>query len=134
MKSADIKNLAYALSELTTGKNPDEVQKAVSDFAVHLKKKGLLGKGKAIIEEYRTITNTKQGIVEAEITVSSPLSESARKALQETLKKKYAATEVQLHERIDQRLIGGMKVKVADEVFDGSVQTALKKLEAKLLQ
>lgn len=134
MKPAEIKNLAHTYSDMTDGKTPSDAGSVISDFALYLKKKRLLGKGDAIIESYRRISNAEQGIIEADVTSHSPLSDTARAALKEKLKQKYHANAVDLIEKVDQRLLGGMKVRVADELFDGSVQTALKKLEASLLQ
>lgn len=136
MKASPTKELALALLELT--ENPSatqaDVQKSVKDFAAYLNKKGLLGEASKIIEEYSKLYNKKNGIVEATVTLAERLPEKTRLELAEALKKKYKVREIHIQEKVDQRIIGGMKVRVGDEVYDASIQNWLKKLQTQLLK
>lgn len=133
MRSSITKELAAALYEMTGGKTDEEAGKAVQQFAEYLRKKGLVSKTDAILDDYRKIYNEKNGIVEATVTLVERLPEKTRINLREALKKKYGAREVHMLEKVDHRLIGGIKVKVGDEVYDASLQNSLRTLESKLL-
>ncbi len=134
MKASRTKELAQALHDLTLGKSEAEIKQVTKDFAGYLAKKGMLGQADTVMDEYRKIYNRTNGIVEATVTLTARLPEATRLELREALKKKYKAREVHMLEKVDQRLIGGMKVRVGDEVFDASVQNSLKQLQAQLLK
>jgi F-type H+-transporting ATPase subunit delta len=127
MKASITNELAQVLLEL---KEPAEIKR----FAEYLKKKGLLGKAPAIMAEYQRLYNEKHEIVDALVTLAARLPDKDKKELAEVLKKKHGAKEVTIEERVDMRLIGGMKVKIGDTVYDGSVQNSLKQLQAQLLK
>ncbi len=132
-KSTDIKILAGALLALTEEATDKEALKATHEFASYLKDKGWLAYEEAILAEYRKLYNEKHKIVEATVTLTERLPERTRIHLREALKAKFGAKEVHILEKVDERLIGGMKVKVGDEVFDSSVKQVLDDLEKKLL-
>jgi F-type H+-transporting ATPase subunit delta len=128
------KEYAQALLELADGKSEDEVKKETKRFAEHLAKKGLLSEAPKIIEAYRSLYNEKHNIVEATVTLVNRLPERTRLQLRETLKKKYKAREVHILEKVDERILGGMKVKVGDEVYDATLKHSLSQLENQLLK
>jgi F-type H+-transporting ATPase subunit delta len=128
------KEYAEVLLDMTEGKTAEEGKLATKQFAEYLLKKGKLSKASGIMEEYQKLYNKKHNIVEATVTLISRLSEKTKTELLETLKKKYNASEVHLTEKVDQRLIGGIKIQVGDEVYDSSIQNSLKQLQAQLLK
>ncbi len=128
------KELAHVLFDTTEGKPEAEQNEALKNFASYLAKKGLLKDEDAIALEYQKIYNSHHGIVEATVTLIARLSEHKRLELREALKKKYKAREVHILEKVDARLIGGMKIQVGDEVFDSSLQNSLDQLQAQLLK
>ena len=134
MKSVDTKNLAQILLETTEGASPESSAKAIKDFARYLEKKGLLSKLDSIISDYEILYNKKNNIVQATVTLTHRLPEKTKNDLQEALKKKYNAKEVEIIEKIDARIIGGMKIKIGDTVFDSSLAHSLHQLETQLLK
>ncbi len=138
MSASRTKELAEVLLEMTD-ENPEareeaQVKKSLKEFATYLKKKGLLRKADAIIADYRRLYNKKHNIVEATVTLTSRLSEHTRVELREALKKKHNAREVHMLEKVDQRLIGGIRIQIEDEVYDSSIQNSLKQLQTELLK
>jgi F-type H+-transporting ATPase subunit delta len=107
---------------------------SMKDFVTYLAKKKMLGDADAIIAEYRKLYNHQHNIVEATVTLIERLPERTRLELREALKKKYKAKEVHMLEKVDARLIGGMKVQVGDEVYDSSIKNTLRQLETQLLK
>ena len=128
------KELAEVLLDMTEGKTAEEGKLATKQFAEYLQKKGKLSKANGIMEEYQKLYNKKHSIVEVTVSLISRLPEKTKTELQEALKKKYNASEVIITEKVDQRLIGGMKIQVGDEVFDSSIQNSLNQLQAQLLK
>ena len=128
------KQLAITLLELSDGKNENETKEVVKDFAAYLAKKNLIAQADEILDEYRTLYNKKHGIVEATVTMMGRLSDKKRLEIREAIKKKHKAREVHILDKIDERILGGMKVKVGDVVYDGTLKSALKELEAALLR
>lgn len=65
------------------------------------------------------------------VTVESAveLDEASRSKVVAELSSKYGA-DLDIQYKINADLIGGMRIKVGDDVFDGSVQGRLKRLEA----
>ncbi|MBP7804974.1 MAG: ATP synthase F1 subunit delta [Candidatus Pacebacteria bacterium] len=134
MKKGDIKNLAHALLEMTDGESEAVREKAVKEFAAYLQKNRLLSKAEKIMKEYRTLYNEKHSILEASVTLTARLPEHTRIELREALKKKFKAKEVHMLEKVDQRVLGGIKVKIADMVYDSTLKNTLTQLEAQLLK
>ena len=126
------KDMAQVLFELTDGKNETEIAQIIPGYVAFLGKKRMLGTFPEIAEHYRAIYNKAHNITEATVTLISRLSENDRLALREALKKKYHAREVHMLEKVDARLLGGMKVRIGDMVYDASLQNTLAQLETKL--
>ena len=134
MKSVDTKNLAQVLFDTTDGKTSEESKKALGDFVKYLAKKNLLSHVNEIIAHYEVLYNTKNNIIDATVTLTNKLPEKNKLELTEALKKKYKAKEIHITEKIDARVLGGMKIKIGDEVFDSSLAHTLYQLETQLLK
>lgn len=80
---------------------------------------------------YARMWNAHRGVVPAEAVSALPLDESQSRAVAKALG---AATgrEVDLHTRVDPRLLGGMLVKMEGRTYDGSVRARLTALRRAL--
>src|SRR6185369_13624175 len=101
MKSISTKNLAEVLLE--------SENLSMKDFVVFLAKNKMLKDADEIIKQYEVLYNKKHNTIEATVTVTEALSENKNTELKHALKEKYKADKVHLTEKIDTRLIGGMK-------------------------
>ena len=111
----------------TSGGYSDEV----SRLAVMLADRdrlGLLSQVQAVYAE-RLLEDKK--IVPAEVVTASPLSDENRAALTRALGTA-TGREVQLTERVDPAIVGGVIARVGSLVFDGSVTRQLERLKQKL--
>lgn len=140
-KKKDTTLYAELLLELTDGNPPsalsdgggeEEEKKILKNFVALLAKKRMLGSQKEIIEKYGKRYNEKHNIIEATVTLESRMSEKTRLDLREMLKKKYKAREVHMLEKVDQRVLGGLKIKIGDEIIDTTLKNTLNQLEARL--
>lgn len=72
---------------------------------------------------------TSLGYVEASVTTARPLDASLRKELVDYVKQMENASNVTLHEYVDERLLGGVIIETPKHRFDASVSTKLKRLK-----
>jgi F-type H+-transporting ATPase subunit delta len=79
---------------------------------------------RTMVTAFRALVAEKAGIVAAEVTVASPLSEKNRKAVLEALQSK-AGKNIALTERVDPAIIGGLVVKMGSKMIDASLKTKL---------
>lgn len=126
------KQMAQLLLELTRGKSEAEIQPILKEYVALLGKKRLINKTPEIIEMYRTLYNTEENIAEVTVTLISKLDSDTRTKLSGALKEKLGVSEVQMIEKVDERLLGGIKIQVKDTVHDMSLKNVLNQLEVKL--
>lgn len=83
---------------------------------------------KEIVTMYQELLDEELNIARGEVITAYPISEEEKKELEEILKN-YLKKEVILESRIDEEIIGGVKIKIGDLIFDGSVKTQLIKFK-----
>ncbi|MBI4050243.1 MAG: ATP synthase F1 subunit delta [Candidatus Doudnabacteria bacterium] len=116
--------LFSAISEVSTADH----DKIINNFAAILQKNGDLGLVDRIEEEFRAIDRESKGIKLAEVTTAHTLTEEEEKRLVQKLND-YVKGEVEIKKRLDEGLIGGVMVKIGDELIDGSVKRQLQDLK-----
>lgn len=84
-----------------------------------------------IYEEYLGFANRARGIVEVEVRSATELSEANLKSLEGALARRLAK-KIVMKSRIDPSLIGGVVVRVGDQLLDGSIRTRLLRLKERL--
>lgn len=104
--------------------------KKVVDF---LYRKRLLSKSPQILSRLKKIADEKEGKIEARIKSKNPLGAHTKRELSEVLTRRYKVKEVYLKDNIDERLLGGIRVEVGDEIIDLSVKNKLNKLQEHLI-
>ncbi|MCC6610449.1 MAG: F0F1 ATP synthase subunit delta [Burkholderiales bacterium] len=82
---------------------------------------------------YEDMVNERKGVVDAEITSAFPLEDAQLEELVGSLERRFKR-KVEPHVTVDQALIGGVAVKVGDEVIDGSVRGKLAAMSTALLK
>ena len=125
---------AKTLLELTENKTEKEISGIVLRFAEVLQKDGQIKNTAKIIEKFSEVFNAKHGIVEASVTSSRELSSDKVYQVEKFIKEKYLAKKVIVKNIVDEKIKGGIIIKVGDEVLDGSVSAQLKKLERELVK
>ncbi len=124
-----IKQYSQTLFELTDGKSEQDVLVVVGKFAQHLKDAGQLKNAGRIMEKFGELYNTAHEIVIAEVVSREKLNSDMIEKLKNYIKEKYSAKEVIVNNIIDEKIQGGLIIRVGDEVLDGSVANQLKKLK-----
>ena len=123
---------AKTLYELTVDKKHQEIDEVISNFIKELNKNGQLRMADGIIKKFHEIHNAENGIVEAEVITKEKINESLENKIKHFVKEKYSAKEVVIHNKIDEKVKGGIIIRVGDEVMDGSVERKLKDLKIEL--
>lgn len=79
------------------------------------------------------VWNETRGCVEVQVTTAAPLDGRARSEVEFQLAQRLGRP-VELRERVDPNLLGGMVVRIGDTVFDGSLDHRLSRLRARSLE
>jgi F-type H+-transporting ATPase subunit delta len=86
-----------------------------------------------IVVAYSSLANASKGVKEGIIYSTYLLSEDEIHSIEKSLSSKLAS-KVELTNRVEKSLLGGVRVYVDGKVFDGSVASKLDALRAKLLR
>ena len=81
-----------------------------------------------MIKAFRALLAQHRGLTSAEVTSAVPLAEAQLRALQAVLKAALRK-DVQLDQKVDATLLGGLVVKVGSRMVDSSLRTKLNSLK-----
>jgi F-type H+-transporting ATPase subunit delta len=118
-----------AIEDALSGRVSDLVRNL---FGV-LNKNGRLGMIRPIAAAYRDLLEERAGNVRVRVGSAVALTDDQRKRLTDTLRARLKQTPV-LSVTVDPNLLGGLVVRVGDQVFDTSVRTRLETLRNQLLE
>jgi len=116
------------LKKVFTGK----INKLTLDYILFLETKNRLHLLESICEMFEKIYLEDKNIVTVTVTSTIALSTPQIDALKKHFKNKFKKT-IKPQTRIDARMIGGIKVKMDDQVFDYSLRTQLDKFKQTIL-
>ena len=96
-----------------------------------LNRKGRLGLIRGVVEAYRHERQEREGRIEVRVSSATALSEFARQRLHEILKSK-TGCDVDLVEKVNPDLIGGLVIHMGDQKFDASIAHRIQRLSKSL--
>jgi F-type H+-transporting ATPase subunit delta len=123
----DVKARGKALSAIFTNRITDLMLR----FLLVLNNKGRLDRLESIETAFDQLVQEAFGRIE--VDVITPVAIDAE--LMATIKEKISTVlgkEPVLHPYVDESLLGGIKLRIGDQLIDGSVQTRLRKLSEEL--
>lgn len=123
---------AKTLLELTENKTEKEISGVVAHFIDVLKKNKQMKNASKIIEKFSRLYNIEHGIVEATVITRDKIADGEIKKIKNYVKEKYGAREIIINNIIDEKIKGGIIIKVRDEILDGSIANQLKKFKKAL--
>ncbi|CAN5370120.1 F0F1 ATP synthase subunit delta [soil metagenome] len=108
-----------------------DASKGLSNFLMTVIENGRLAAMPEIATQYQELLNQRTGIADATIYSAFPISEADSADLIATLERRFKR-KLRATIEVTPELIGGVKVKVGDEVLDTSVQGQLERMKIAL--
>ncbi|HLQ72667.1 MAG TPA: F0F1 ATP synthase subunit delta [Bacillota bacterium] len=82
-----------------------------------------------LVEHLNTMVNEKNEVAEATVTSVRALSEQELNALEENFKKRFNKQAIKIENKVDPSVIGGLRIRIGNTIYDGSVSGKLKRIE-----
>ncbi|ADU32301.1 F0F1 ATP synthase subunit delta [Evansella cellulosilytica] len=86
-----------------------------------------------IAESYRSLVFEAKGIAEATVYTAKALSEEEKQAISQVFSKKANKNQLLINNVVDKDIIGGMRLRIGDSVYDGSVANQLARIQQRMM-
>ncbi len=123
------KQYAQALFESLQESSPKDHDKVIENFVQVLKKNADLSHYEEIIKVYEELDLTNRGVRVAEVTTAHEMK--ANHEMIEALNK-VVGQKIEVKNKVDESLIGGMVIRVDDTLIDASIKGQLDNLKQNL--
>lgn len=133
MATISTNNLARAIYESSIGKDGVEVDIIAQKSVDLISKKHLMSKSKEILTLLEKIVDEKDEVVRAKISSRVKLDKKIIDEIEYFIKKKYKAKNTLLEFKINEALLGGIKIEIGDEIIDGTLKNRVKQLQDYLI-
>ena len=101
------------------------------NFLLVLNEKGRLSHLPAIVAAYDTIAQERFGRIEVDVFTAEPISADELRGIKERLQSSLGKEAI-VHPYTDGSMIGGVKLRIGDQLIDASIATQLRKLRDRL--
>lgn len=85
-----------------------------------------------LADQYIELADMEKGIASAVVTSTRPLTEEESKALTTAFAAKLGKKSLRIENKVDSNLLGGVKLRIGNRIYDGSLQGKLERLERQL--
>jgi F-type H+-transporting ATPase subunit delta len=126
-----VKQYAQSLYEVLTDSNPKDHDRVIENFISVLKANDDLSAYEKIVNEVDSLFQTDNETSKIEVTAAH--EKSITPSLLKELNK-LAKTKAEITTKIDDKIIGGVIIRVDDQLIDASISTQLQNLEKDLTQ
>ena len=133
MKKTTPKKFAVALYESLAGATKSEIDERLKAFVQLLARNKALKKSDKIIRMFIEYYNSQEKILAVEVISPALLTAAERSTIADNLHKQLQK-KIELRELVQPDLLGGIKIKYADTVIDGTLATRLKSMAQKINQ
>ena len=86
-----------------------------------------------VVDQFTQAANDEMGIAEAKVYTIRPLTDKERDAISSVFAAKVGKKSLQIENIVDSNLLGGVKIRIGNRIYDGSLIGKLNRLERKLL-
>jgi F-type H+-transporting ATPase subunit delta len=86
-----------------------------------------------VANEFIELANEERGIESANVYSVRPLTDEERTALSVSFAKRIGKKSLQIENIVESDLLGGIKIRIGNRIFDGSLRGKLERLERTLL-
>lgn len=87
----------------------------------------------SIIDHFIQLVNDAKGIAEATVYSVRKLSDTEKEALEKNLAKRFNKQAIKLENIVDSSIIGGLKIRLGNTIFDGSLSGKLRRIERNIV-
>lgn len=138
MASISNNDIARAIYLASKDKNSSELGLLFQNVAKFLFRRRLLSKSGEILLSLKKLINQMEGILEVKIWSKNKINDETKKELTQILKRRYKdkalpvgewPREVFLQENLDEKLLGGLRIEVNDELIDLTLKNKINKLQ-----
>ena len=123
--------IAFAEKEKVLRRVVTDVSPEPLALALLMIRRGRPGAIEAMVERFNELVRRERGISLAEVRTALPLDEEQRTAIAERLQA-LTGDRVEMNEKVDESLIGGISVRIGDRLYDASVRSRLERLRSRL--
>lgn len=109
----------------------DRISRELLNFMCILVDKGRVRHFERMVRAYDTLLDQANGIASGEVFSAAPLTDDQIRRLEEQTGK-LIGENVQLENRVDKSLIGGVRVQVAGKIFDASLKRKLEDMRSRM--
>lgn len=134
MSSISNNDIAHAIYLASKDKNKEEQSLVFKNVIKFLVKKKKLAKAGDILLRLGKIINNYENRIVGKIFSKEKINEVQNKEINQILARRYSAKEVILEQCLDDKLLGGLKIEVNDEVLDLTIKNKLEKLQEYLIK
>lgn len=124
-----VKERRKSLAAILTGR----CEQRVLNFLLVLNDKGRLSRLPAIVAAFDQEAQNSFGNIEIDVTTPAPLSDDAARSLADNLRNRLGREPV-LHRSVDPTMIGGVRLKIGDQLLDASLSTRLRRLRERMAE
>jgi len=128
------KKYAQSLLEVSSGKSPEEVTKQITKLLAIMAENGDAGEMRNLPAAFEKLWNEHNDISVVEVTTAFALDASAQAEIRQYVTQKLQATNLEMNTQVDPSILGGVLIRQADKVYDGSLRTRLYELKNRLLK
>jgi F-type H+-transporting ATPase subunit delta len=86
-----------------------------------------------VVNSFIELSNEEQGIAEAKVYSIRPLTEAEKEGLSASFAAKVGKKSLRIENIVDTDILGGIKLRIGNRIFDGSLRGKLDRLERNLL-
>ena len=86
-----------------------------------------------VVDQFVELSNEEHGIADAKVYSIRPLTEDESEALSASFAAKVGKKSLRIQNIVDPELLGGLKIRIGNRIYDGSLRGKLNRLERKLL-
>ena len=123
--------VSYADKERVLRRVAGDVASEPLNLVLLMIRRGRPGAIDAMVEHFGMLLRRHRGIALAEVRTALPLDDPQRDAISRRVGELTDST-VELKEVVDESLIGGIAVRIGDQLYDASVRGRLERLRARL--
>jgi len=119
-------------SQIKSALAGEEIQKEVSNLLTVVLDNGRIEAWSEIVNDFRTLINDAEGIAEVHIETAFGMTDDEVQSLLKALAHRFPNKKLVSDVTVNPELIGGVRIRVGDQVLDGSISARLEAMKTAL--